>query len=181
MKMKKVNLLSFILALTILGCNKSKTLDYIFLNAEQLKPLGIELSEKGIFYKNSNPNWSADNEKYQCLGFYGTSDTYLTTYHFNESDTLKAKNSIDSLLLDREITRNGFYPILIGNTKGEYSLDSENKNIKLLPIAICLEEAGMPERKDTLIIWFKYNEAVEKMLPEGIETENYLRFPDSKE
>jgi hypothetical protein len=181
MKMKNATLLSFILALTILGCNKSKTLDYIFLNAEQLKPLGIELSENGVFYKNSNPNWSADNEKYQCLGFYGTSDTYLATYHFNESDTLKTKNSIDSLFLDREITRNDFYPLLIGNTRGEYSLDSKDKSIKLLPIAICTEEAGMPNRKDTLVVWFKYNENIKKLLPEEIKIETYLRFPDKNQ
>jgi hypothetical protein len=178
--MKKYYFVSIILLFAFFGCNNSETKDFIFLNAEQLKPLGIEISEDGVFYKNCNPNSKESNEKFECLGFYATNETYLATLHFDETDSIKVSSNIDSLLLVKELTRHEFCPILIGNTKGDYSLDSENKNIKLLPIAICLNEIEMLNRKDTLVFWFKHHESIEKLLPEGTKIKNYLRFPDKK-
>ena len=178
--MKKTSFFTLILALSILSCNKQKTVDYVYLNKEQLKPLGVELSENGVFYKNYNPKWNDDGEKYAYLGFYSSNDVYLNSFHYNENDTLKAESVDDSLFISKETTRNDFYPILVGNTKGQYSLDNEEKNIKLLPIAICMEETGLSERKDTLVIWIKMTESLKQMLPADIKVEDYLRVPDDK-
>jgi len=177
--MKKINFIGMIFLIATFGCNNVKKTDFVYLNSEQLKPLGIEVNEFGVFYKNFNPKWIDDNEKYPILGFIATNETYLSTMHYNENDTLKAEDKIDSLFVKMELTKNDFYPILIGSTKGKFSLDREEKNIKLLPIAICMEETKLTDRKDTLIIWFKPTESISNALPKDINIVEFIKFPDS--
>jgi len=166
-------------SLALFSCTQTKKADFLYLSATQLKPLGIELNANGIFYNNSNPNWKADQEKYCGLAFYGSNDNYLATFHYSETDTLKAQNTNDSLLLRLEVTKKDFYPLLIGNSKGENSLDNETlpKDLKLLPIAICMTETQLPNRNDTLIVWFKPTDELKKSLPENIKMDDYLMSP----
>jgi len=166
-------------SVALFSCSQSKKADFLYLSATQLKPLGIELNQNGIFYNNSNPNWEIDQEKYCGLAFYGCNENYLTTLNYTNADTLKAKNLSDSLLLQLEVSKNDFYPLLIGNTKGNNSLENETlpKNIKLLPVAICMSETQLPNRNDTLIVWFKPTDALKKSLPENIKMDDYLMSP----
>ena len=176
--MKKTSLFAIILVVTSLGCNKSKDSEYIFLNAEQLKPLGIELTENGVFYKNFNTTWVEDNERYPVLGFYSTNDTYLQTMHHEQADTIMAKDRDDSLFLRMAISSNNFYPVLIGNVRGQYSLDRKERDMELVPIAICMAETKLSKRTDTLVIWFKPTKSLEEVLPNNIKLKDYLRLPD---
>ena len=157
----------------------SNTSDFLFLNSDQLKPLGIELNKDGVFYKNLNPNWKQDKVRYSCLSFYCSSNNYLTTNHYSETDVIKAKNRNERLLVKMEITRNDFYPILIGNTKGKQSLNNEtlSEDLKLFPVAICMSETKLRNRKDTIVVWFKPSEALKKVLPENVKIEDYLKLP----
>lgn len=166
-----------ILLVAICSCTKTTKPDFLYLNASQLKPLGIELNDKGVFYKNENPDWKQDNEKYACLAFYCTNDNYLTTKHFNTTDTLKAKNSADSIIAGKELTKNNFYPLLIGNNKGIMSLDNENLpvDMKLLPVAVCMTETTLSNRKDTVVVWLRPTESLKKVLPENIKMDEYLK------
>ena len=151
--------------------------EFLFLNSNQLKPLGIVLNEKGVLYKNYNPNWKQDNQRYSCLSFYCCSDNYLTTNHYTETDVIQANNTHEKILLNLETTKNDFYPLLIGNTKGEQSLDDETlaKDLKLFPVAICMSETKLRSRKDTIVVWFKPTEALQKALPENVKMEDYLK------
>ncbi len=138
------------------------------------------LTDQGLFYKNFNPNWQTDNEKYPYLGFL-SNETYLTTKHFKETDTLKAENKYDSAFIKMDATKNDFYPLLIGNTKGQMSLDKYtklNQEIKLLPVAICMTETKMAGRQDTIIVWFKPTESIKKSLPDNIKLDDYLQIPN---
>lgn len=157
----------------------SNTSDFLFLNSDQLKPLGIELNKDGVFYKNLNPNWKQDKVRYSCLSFYCSSNNYLTTNHYSETDVIKAKNRNERLLVKMEITRNDFYPKLIGNTKGKQSLNNEtlSEDLKLFPVAICMSETKLRNRKDTIVVWFKPSEALKKVLPENVKIEDYLKLP----
>jgi hypothetical protein len=157
----------------------SNTSDFLFLNSDQLKPLGIELNKDGVFYKNLNPNWKQDKVRYSCLSFYCSSNNYLTTNHYAETDVIKPRNRNERLLDKMEITRNDFYPILIGNTKGKQSLNNETllEDFKLFPVAICMSETKLRNRKDTIVIWFKPSDALKKALPENIKIEAYLKLP----
>jgi hypothetical protein len=78
-----------------------------------------------------------------------------------------------------EITRNDFYPILIGNTNGKQSLNNEtlSEDLKLFPVAICMSETKLRNRKDTIVVWFKPSEALKKALPENVKIEDYLKLP----
>lgn len=151
--------------------------EFLFLNSDQLKPLGIVLNENGVFYKNLNPSWKQANIKNSCLSFYCSNNNYLTTNHYKESDVMAAKNKNEKLLMKLETTRNDFYPLLIGNPKGEMSLDDETLpvDLKLFPVAICMSETKLRSRKDTIIVWFNPTESLKKALPENIRIEDYLR------
>lgn len=175
--MKTKFFLAVILLVTMSSCTKKIKPDFLYLNAGQLKPLGIELNDKGVFYKNQNPDWKQDHEKYACLAFYCTNDNYVTIKQFNATDTLKAMNSADSIIVSEEMTKNDFYPLLIGNTKGIQSLDNENlpAGMKLLPIAICMAEANLSNRNDTVVVWLRPTESLKKVLPMDINMEDYLR------
>ena len=175
--MKKNIFLAVILLLTISSCTNKTQPDFLYLNAKQLKALGIELNNKGVFYKNENPTWSETREKYACLAFYCTNDNYLITKRFDVTDTLKRKNSADSLLVRMKMTRNDFYPMLIGGIKYRFAVNNENaaEDLKLLPVAICMTETNLPKRKDTLILWLRPTESLNKLLPKGIHMVDYVR------
>ena len=178
--MKNKTFLLIIAAILLLSClYKSKSSEYIFLNRDQLKSIGIILSDKGVFYKNYNPNWKSDNERYPYLGILANK-TYLTTKLYGEDDQLKADNKYDRIFVKMEHTHNDFYPVLIGNTKGDLSFDNSVKltqNQKLLPVAICMSETKNLNRKDTLIVWFKVTESLKKALPQDIKIDDYLQVP----
>jgi hypothetical protein len=178
--MKNKTPLLIIAAILLLSClYKTNTSDFLFLNKEQLKSLGITLSDKGVFYKNYNPNWKLDHERYPYLGFQ-SNKIYLKTIQYEEGDTLNVNNKYDKIFLKMETTHYDFYPILIGNPKGDMSFDNSVKltqNQKLLPVAICMSETKFSNRKDTLIVWFKVTESIKKALPQDIKIDNYLQEP----
>jgi hypothetical protein len=175
--MKVKLFLAFFAIVVICSWTNSTKPKFLFLNSSQLKPLGIVLNEYGVFYKNQNPNWKQDNQRYSCLSFYCCSDNYLTTNHYKETDIIQANNKNEKLLLVLESTKNDFYPLLIGNTKGKQSLDNETlaKDLKLFPVAICMSETKLRSRKDTIVVWFKPTEALQKALPENVKIEDYLK------
>jgi len=155
------------------GCTKNPK--FLLLNTGQLKPLGIELNEKGVFYKNENPNWKQDQQKYACLAFSCTNNNYLTSTHFDVTDTLKATGGVDNILIQKSFTQNDFYPVLIGNTQGTKSMDQDlPADLKLLPVAICMAETKLPARQDTVVIWLKPSESLRKALPSTINMNDYL-------
>ena len=175
--MKTKIFIALIFLVIISSCTKSVKPDYLFLHADQLKRLGIELNENGVFYKNENPVWDQDNEKYACLAFYCTNTNFVTTKHFNLNDTLTVANSFDSLLIEMEFSKNDFYPLLIGNAKRNQSLDNESlpEDIKLIPVAIKMDETNLSNRKDTVVVWLRPTESLKKALPANINMNDFLR------
>jgi hypothetical protein len=157
--------------------------EFLFLNQSQLKPLGIELNKHGVFYKNLNPNWQKENERYSGLGFYCCKDNYLTTVHFRESEVLKPTNRYYKRMISKETTHNDYYPLLIGNSNGDQSLENETlpEDMKFLPIAICMSDAKVKNRIDTLVVWFKPTESLRKALPANIKMEDYLQARPKKD
>jgi hypothetical protein len=81
-----------------------------------------------------------------------------------------------------ETTRNDFYPLLIGDINGKQSLDNEtlSPDLKLFPIAICMSETKLLNRKDTIVVWFKPTEALKKALPGNVNFEDHLQVPVRK-
>jgi len=175
--MKTKLFLAFIAFVVICSWTNPTKPEFLFLNSNQLKPLGIVLNEKGVFYKNYNPNWKNDHLPNSFLSFYCCNDNYLTTMHYTEKDVIQANNKNEKLLLNLETTKNDFYPVLIGNTKGKLSLDDETlpKDLKLFPVAICMSETKLRSRKDTIVVWFKPTEALLKALPANVKIEDYLK------
>jgi hypothetical protein len=182
MNMKTKLLFAVIFLIAISGCTKktnssnTENVKFLFLNASQLKPLGIELNEKGIFYKNVNPNWKQDHQKYACMAFLCTNNHYMSSTHFNETDTLKITSGVDSIIIQKALSKNDFYPLLIGNGNGKQSMEDKNlsADLKLLPIAICMAETKLETRKDTIVVWLKPTESLKKALPQNINMDDYL-------
>jgi hypothetical protein len=175
--MKTKTFSAFIAMVMICSWTNPTQPEFLFLNSNQLKPLGIVLNENGVFYKNQNPNWKQDNGKYSCLSFYCCGDNYLTSNHYTEADIMKADNRSEKILMKLETTRNDFYPLLIGNTKGKQSLDDETlaKDMKLFPVAICMNETKIRNRNDTIVVWIKPTAALQKALPVNIKMEDFLK------
>ena len=175
--MKITMLLIIFATLSFSSCTKKSEPEFLYLNSDQLHPLGIELNDKGVFYKNFNPNWKQDSSKYSSLIFYCGADNYLTTRHYLETDTLEMNNRVDSLLVMTETTRNDFYPLLIGDTNGLQSLDNKTlpEDLIFLPVAIRMVDTKLPNRKDTVVVWFKPTEALDEALPEDIAIDDYLK------
>jgi hypothetical protein len=178
--MKKNLVILVLLLITLISCLKSTKTNYLFLNSPQLKQLGVLLSDQGVFYKNKIQNFDQTQERYPYIGFYSTNDIYLNSILYKENDTLKAENKDDSVFIGVPVTNFDFYPILIGNTKGEYSLKKNFNNEKLFPVAICMSETKLPKRTDTLLIWFKPTEMLRKALPSEIKMNDYLSIPTIK-
>jgi hypothetical protein len=175
--MKTKLFLAFIAIVVICGWTNPTKQEFLFLNSNQLKPLGIVLNENGVFYKNHNPNWKQDNLPNSCLSFYCCSNNYLTTIHYSEADVIRANNKHEKVLLNLETTKNDFYPVLIGNEKGKQSLDNETlaKDLKLFPVAIRMSETKLRSRKDTIVVWFKPTETLQKALPGNVKLADYLQ------
>jgi hypothetical protein len=179
--MKKLNIIFFVAIIAIAGCSKTKEMKYSFLNSSQLKQLGIVVSDQGVFYKNHLSNYKELQERFSDQGFYCTNDIYLNSINFQVGDTLTATNKADSIFISMESSAFDFYPILIGNTKGDYSLKKIFNKEKLFPVAICMAETKLPDRSDTLIVWFKPTASLQAALPADIKVEDYLFVPSVKE
>ena len=180
--MKTKFFLAFITMALMCGWTNPTKKEFLFLNSSQLKPLGLVLTDNGLFYKNLNPDWKQDKARYSCLSFYCCRNNYLTTNHYTEKDVIKAGNRIEKLLLKLETTKLDFYPLLIGNPKGDLSLDNTTlpKDLKLFPVAICMSETNINSRKDTIVVWFKPTESLKNSLPEGVKVEEYLAVPERR-
>ena len=180
--MKTKFFLAIITIVVICAWTRPGKPEFLFLKSDQLKPLGIELNANGVFYKNLNPDWKQDKARYSCLSFYCCNDNYLSTNHYLESDVITTKGRDERLLMKMQTTRNDFYPLLIGNTKGKQSLDNEtlSHDLKLFPVAICMSETKLLNRKDTIVVWFKPTEALKKALPGDVKFEDYLQVPVRK-
>ncbi len=175
--MKIKSLLAFLSVIVVFGCNTIKqNPGPLYLNTSELQLLGIHMTDQGIFYKNTNPNWKQDNEKYTTLAFYLGDDNYLTTFHLKETDNLFVNSKSDSLLKTLNTTHNDFYLLLIGNIDGHQSLNSDLPlDMKLLPIAICMTDTRLPSRTDTVVVWFKPTETLNKILNPDFKMEDYLQ------
>jgi hypothetical protein len=156
--------------------------EFLFLNSDQLKALGIVVNANGVFYKNLNPEQKSRKIKNYCFTFYCSGNNYLTTSNYSESDVINPRNSDERLLMKLETTKNDFYPLLIGDPGGKQSLDNATlpKDLKLFPVAICMSQTKLVNRNDTIVVWFKPTESLKKTLPGNIVFENYLQVPVRK-
>ncbi|MFZ4400678.1 MAG: hypothetical protein ACOYO1_11630 [Bacteroidales bacterium] len=155
--------------------------NYLYLNTSELKQLGIHLNNKGLYYINTNPQQKQEGGSHCTLAFYCNSKNYVTSIHRGEFDDLNPMNNEEKILLKNGISTHDFYPMIVGNTKGNASLDNYSvfhKEIKLLPVAVCMSESNLSNRKDTIIVWFKPTTSLIKALPENINIEDYLRVPE---
>ena len=182
--MKRISFITCIIvaAILLINCKNEGTAKYIYLNAKQLKPLGIDLSEKGLFYQNCNPK-SEEDDVLAYFSFHAIDEGHYVNSSMTagcEKDAVYM-SELDSLFLGKELTNYDFYPLWAGNTKNKYNFSHRGKNIQLVPIAVCMSETKLPNRTDTLIFWFKPTESFKKALPAEINIEDYLRLPDTEE
>ena len=192
MQVLSVLLITTVLILLQVSCNqtgqdaancKSQEVKYIYLNAEQLMPLGIELSEEGLFYQNCNPNHK-ETDVLPYYAFYAeNAELGVNTTMSEGCDKMSLdvfSSRFDSVFFNRKITENDFYPVFVGSLGSIYNLSSEKNDRKLVPIAIRMQETKIPNRTDTVLVWFYPTESLKKALPEGIVMEDYLGLPEIK-
>lgn len=174
--MKIINLLLVLAVVTLSSFVEKTEQDYLYLNSDQLNSLGLNLTKKGLFYKNLNPSWTKEDGKYAGLMFHCSKKNYLSTISFKESES-KDLNYKQRSLKKMKMTHNDFYPVLIGDAEGNMSFENKElaAGIKLLPVAIKLSETSK-KRKDIVVVWFRPTESLKQVLPKDININDYLRF-----
>lgn len=178
--MRKLSIsISISVVISLMSCSQKTEKEFLDLNMQQLRKIGITINDQGLFYKNNNIDWEKDNQRYEILGFYCIENNYSTIVSIGASDTLS--NKLDSTFLKMDITRNNFYPLFITNQnlKPSFETYSDSQPEELLPIRIFMENAALSNRKDTIIVWFKPTEMLKEIIPE-IKIDNYLRILDIK-
>jgi hypothetical protein len=157
----------------------SENTKYLFLNAEQLKPLGVELSEKGLFYLNKNPK--KNSEYTHFIAFHAGENNRACEpqdIHFNPKEIEN-----DPVFKDKNVTNNEIYIKQITNPQGSFQYAShtisgkENENTECIPVAICMSETKIKSRIDTIVFWFYPTKALQRALPKGIKMTDYLMTP----
>jgi len=162
--------------------------EYIFLNAEQLEPLGIWLSEEGLNYANFNPMWQEHGERFSALillskGSQATVSSILQ--HPENIDVWLERGRTfeqgNALGITR-FTTHDFFPRLVEVPIGHFGHDRRDRGSEqLVPIAICMANAGVAGRTDTMIFWFIPTESLQNALPKGVDMMNWLRYPPARE
>lgn len=154
---------------------------YLDLPIWQLKLIGIDCSTKGVFYKNQNPDWKKENNRYQLLCFYLTDETYCSNLNYHDGEKIKAGNKAEKILEAMPVTTNAFNPVMITNLNGDRTWDAfsvyNDPGMKLLPVRINMEDLQMNKRKDMMVFWFKPTEALKKALAEYVDIDPFLTAP----
>jgi len=143
-----------------------KKSEFIFLNAEQLRYLGFELSEKGLFYLNCH---RFSRRRHHCLYIRLEDSVWHHSWHTLEG----AKNRFR----DREKTSHNFFPQAVTTSQGCPLVGREDLNTRHVPVAISLSEANLSAYEDTVVFWFPRRNSLLKALPEETIWQNYERVP----
>jgi len=187
--LNRVRYLAFVpvaLALTFLfACREENQIqipensEYIFLTAEQLKPLGFTLNENGFIFANYNPNAEAHGLRHPFISVINNANNYSSTFqNFEISPNLER---FDSLLKGIEIAQLDLLLIRVASN-GRVGFEHRwREKEKLVPIAFRMAETGIPNRTDTLVFWFIPTEDLQNALPRGVNMANFLRYPPMSE
>jgi len=170
----KFALIALVVMLSSISKGQSKNSDFIFLNAEQLRNLGIDLSERGLFYLNCHRVLGRQNLRgVPCLEISLEDSLLLKIWH--------SADFVELLFREKKITNHNFFPIVITTPQGCLLAGRENIDRRKIPIAVSLSEANLSANEDTIIFWFTLTDRLISALPEYWRTDlrwrNYLRVP----
>ncbi|MCX6252214.1 MAG: M56 family metallopeptidase [Bacteroidetes bacterium] len=158
---------------------------YLVLDKEQLKIIGLECTEKGVFYFNNNPRWKEDHKKYPVLCLYLTNDDYCNSLLI-EKPSLRAevRTKTNGTLWNMTASNHDYYPVLVTSYAGHPTYDAYrahyDSTYKLLPVQIRMADLKLKSRKDTMVIWFKPTESLRMDLAPVVNIDSYLQAPDPK-
>jgi hypothetical protein len=154
---------------------------YLDLPIWQLKALGITCNSNGVFYKNQNPDWKKEKNKYQVLCILLADDNYCSNYNYMEGEGIRAKTKAEKLLQDLPETSNSFNPVMVTDLNGHRTWDAfevlGDPSMKLLPVRINLEDLQMQKRKDFIVFWFKPTESLKNALAGFVNIDPFLAVP----
>ena len=183
---KLLTIVTIILMISFVCQGQSKTSEYIFLNAEQLKSIGINLSEGNLFYLNCHPVLERTGRSNDLLSLFQSSGPCLSI-HFNDSiwgwNRWYSAEKVESLSIEYEVTTHNFFPQVITTSKGCRLGGRTDISERRIPIAIPLSEINVTgwtdtDWTDTIIFWFTLTDPLIRALPKDIIWRDYLKVPD---
>ncbi len=158
--------------------NSAKFLD---LPIWQLKLIGLDGSSKGLFYKNQNPDWQKEKNRYQLLCFYLTDDVFYSNLNYHTGEEFLVNGKPQQILKNMETSVNAFDPVLLTDQEGKKFWDAftvlGDKDMKLLPVRINMADLQMKKRNDWVVFWFKPTESLKKVLSPYVNIDSLLRVP----
>jgi len=170
----KFALIALVIMLSSISKGQSKNSEFIFLNAEQLRYLGVDLSERGLFYLNCHRVLGRQNLRgVPCLHISLADSVWRESWH--------SLGVVESRIRERKPTSHNFVPQAITTPQGCLLAGCENIDRRKIPVATSLSDANLSANEDTIIFWFTLTDRLISALPEywrkNLKWRNYLRVP----
>ncbi len=156
---------------------------YLVLKPDQLKLLGLEVNQSGLFYKNFREG--KPDKGMLCL--YFTNEMYSTSIILKKGEKLPGHSEPVRILKNLQTTGFDFYPVVVAGFNGSRTLEihapSGNPEQKLLPVQVNMAELNLGKRADTLLFWFLPTESLKKILSPLVNAEDYVQLcpPDPRD
>ena len=178
----KVMLLIPLVAILLQGFSQTgHKSGYLKLTTEQLKLIGIECNPEGVFYKNHNPDWQKEKNRYAILAFLLTDDVYCSNINLQENEKISGMGSAGKYLMKLPETNHTFNPCMVTSFAGSRTWDAYtvlgDSTMKLLPVQLNMADYGMKSRKDTILFWFVPTESLKTILAPVADINDYLVTP----
>jgi len=170
----KFALIALVVMLSSVSKGQSKNSEFIFLNAEQLRNLGIDLSERGLFYLNCHRVLGRQNQwRVPCLQIRLEDSVWRKSWN--------SMGTVEHRFREYKPTNHNFVPQAITTPQGCPLVVGENIDRRKIPVAVSLSEANLSANEDTIILWFTLTDRLISALPEywrkNLKWRNYLRVP----
>ena len=171
----KFALIALVVMLSSVSKGQSKNSEFIFLNAEQLRYLGVDLSERGLFYLNCHRVLGRQNQlRVPCLLIRLEDSVWQMSWHSAEIAEYQFRET--------KITNYNFFPRMITTFQGCPLVGREDIERRKIPVATSLSEANLGAYEDTIVFWFTLTDRLISALPEywrkNLKWRNYLRVPN---
>jgi beta-lactamase regulating signal transducer with metallopeptidase domain len=160
---------------TVAPLNGTAAKKYLVLPTDQLKLLGFEFNNTGLYFKNKRPGTPEHN----VLCLYFTDHTYSASISLKPGEKLKGKSAPEKFLMNAQLTNYDFAPLIVSSygdhrtivLGGMNQFDDE----KLLPIQVNMAELNINKRSDTLVFWFRPTDALKQILSPIARVEEYIQ------
>ncbi|MCK4662034.1 MAG: hypothetical protein KAT68_04170 [Bacteroidales bacterium] len=179
MKTKFVIFSFFFVLITLFVQAQSEDVKFIELSENQLKSIGFEIDQNGIFFRSVIPNDGYRDEKTEYIkeiGFFNGKDNFGTSMGRGGytkdiqfpggSESCKYYNGITPINAD-------YYIIRVVDLSGKENFSFHLKDVKVLPVLIKQSNYKFNDQRD-ILVYFKYTDQLKEKLKDIPNLDDYV-------